>query len=130
MNQPNRNKTKKICINFGMVPREVINNELFRPTQIQVGARPVPHVFGNCTWITHPVFSNVTYAQIVFASADEKKVIRVVEKYKGKIVDVDPFAKKEKDRLHQWQIEETDNNSRGNKSYVELANEVMSKSSF
>jgi len=114
MNQPNRNKTKKIAVNFGLVPRDIINKEMFRATQIQVGARPVPHIFGNCTWINHPYLSNVTIAQIVFASADEKKLRRIIDKYRGKLVPID-------DSMSQWQILETSGS--GKEEQVELANE-------
>jgi len=117
MNQPNRNHTKKIAIDFGFIPREIINKEMFRPTQIQVGARPVPHIFGNCTWRKHPYFSNGTIAQICFASSDEKKLRRIIDKWKGKVVQV-------RDDINQWQILEI--SGYGKEEQVELENERLS----
>lgn len=118
MNNPNRNRTKKLCFRFDNIPREIINGELFRPTQIMVGPRPVPHVFGNCTWISDPIFKNISFCQIVFASSDEQKVMRIIRKYGGSIV---PIRKE----LNQWQIEET--NLSGKTFNVELANETICK---
>lgn len=116
MNHPNRNKTKKLCFRFDNIPREIINAELFRPTQIQVGSRPVPHVFGNATWISHPIFRNISYCQINFSSSDEKKVMRIIRKYGGVLV---PIRKE----LNQWQITET--NLSGKTFNIELANEIL-----
>ena len=101
---------------FHNIPREIINHELFRPTQIQVGSRPVPHVFGNATWISDPVLRNRSYCQIVFASSDEKKVMRIIGKYGGVIV---PIRKE----LNQWEIEET--NLSGKTFNVEMVNEII-----
>jgi hypothetical protein len=81
-----------------------------------VGHRPVPHVFGNATWISDPIFKNISFCQIVFASSDEEKVMRVIRKYGGSIV---PIRKE----LNQWQIEET--NLSGKTFNVELANETI-----
>jgi len=121
MREPNHNHTKKIAIDFGLVPRKILNEEMFRPTQIQVGARPVPHIFGNCTWRQHPFFTQGTIAQIVFTSSDEKKLMRIVDKYKGKIVTP-------RMDINQWQILETSRS--GLEEKVELSNETLNPKSF
>ena len=117
----NRNKTKKICIDFGLTPRQVIDHELFRESQL---AR-ISFVEGNCTWREHPKYKNgfQTYAQIVFASADEWKVMRVMNKYGGKIIDPDLD-------LNQYQIEETDQTNTGMKHQIELATEIFKGNNF
>jgi hypothetical protein len=81
-----------------------------------VGARPVPHVFGNATWISDPIFRNISYCQIVFASSDEKKVERIIAKYGGRLVPI-------RNDLNQWQIEET--NLSGKTFNFELVNEKI-----
>lgn len=112
----NRNSTKKIRIDFGYIPRELISHEFTRPTQIQLGPRPKPHIECNITFMEHPFDARRNLAQIVFASSDEKKVWRIINKYNGRDIDV-------RTDLNQYRIEET--NGSGKTSFTELANEII-----
>jgi len=110
-----RNNTKKICVHFGLIPRNIISDELFRPTQLNSS---LPHVDGNCTWIDDPRFPRgvSTLAQILFTSSDEKKVMRIVNKYGGEIIQI-------REDLNQNMITEVDPSGKINT--VELATEVI-----
>jgi hypothetical protein len=53
------------------------------------GARMLPKIEGfNCTWISDKsIYGQYVDAQFTFASSEDKKVMRIIEKYGGKIVD-------------------------------------------
>ena len=108
----NINKTKKVRVRFPnlvsgkMVVGECekmvmklpqvqdINNriysELFSSSSgMSCGGRMLPKVEGfNCTWISDKsIYGQYVDAQFTFASSEDKKVMRIIEKYGGKIVD-------------------------------------------
>ena len=53
------------------------------------GARMLPKIEGfNCTWISDKsIYGQYVDAQFTFSSSEDKKVMRIIEKYGGKIVD-------------------------------------------
>ncbi len=146
----NRNKTKKIKVWFSQLwyieqvekeaKKEVLkflaplsmtdrielakksmSDEFASPSNIIVGSRKLPKIEGfNCTWIRDPSCSGF-YAQFTFANGEEKKVMKIIEKYGGKLVNPDL-------RLNQYQIEEI--NSSGKTNQIELANEILKGDSF
>ncbi len=67
-----------------------IYSELFAsPSNISCGARMLPKIEGfNCTWISDKsIYGQYVDAQFTFSSSEDKKVMRIIEKYGGKIVD-------------------------------------------
>ena len=108
----NINKTKKVRVRFpnlvsgnmviGECTKQVmklpeiqdINNRLYSEmfsssSGMSVGARMLPKVEGfNCTWISDKsIYGQYVDAQFTFASSEDKKVMRIIEKYGGKVVD-------------------------------------------
>jgi len=103
--------------------KKTMSDEFASPSDIDVGSRKLPKIEGfNCTWIKDPNGRGF-YAQFTFASSEEKKVMNIIKKYDGKIVDPDL-------QLHQYQIEETDQTNTGRKHQIELANEILKAKSF
>ena len=118
---------KKLNISFrGFIDRELIADEFTRPTQIQVGPRPVPHIDGNITFQKDPRFpwaTNMFLAQVNFRSSDERKVMRIMNKYGGQVVQL-------REELHQRGQEETDCTTRGTLHSFENVHELISHRSF
>jgi len=118
---------KKLNIAFrGFLNREQIAEEFTRPTQIQIGPRPIPHIDGNITFQKDPRFpwaSNCFMAQVNFRSSDEKKVMRIMNKYGGKVVPL-------REELHQRGGEETDYTNTGKIHNFENVHELISHRSF
>jgi len=118
---------KKLNISFaGFLNRELIAEEFTRPTQIQIGPRVQPHIDGNITFQKDPRFpwaTNMFMAQVNFRSSDESKVMRIMNKYGGKVVQL-------REELHQRGHEETDNTSTGKEHNFECVNELISHRSF
>jgi len=136
----NENKIKKVAIKFpNYISREMIeyegkrlvvkfpqiqdvNNRIYSklfadPSNVSIGARKLPRIEGfNCTWRNDEKDPFHTIAQFTFASGEEKKVQRIIEKHGGKII---PSRKD----LHQWGIEET--NLSGKMAMIENVNEVL-----
>ena len=137
----NDNKTKKIRVRFpnlvsgkmvvGECEKQVmklpaiqdINNriysDLFTESKgMKVGARMLPKVEGfNCTWISDKsVYGQYVDAQFTFASSEEKKVMRIIDRYGGKIINV-------RTDLNQNSFTET--NLSGKENQVERVNEVI-----
>lgn len=137
----NTNKIKKISVKFpNFVSRESIeyegkrivlklpqiqdiNNRMYSqlfadPSNISVGAHKCPRIEGfNCTWRNDEKDPFHTIAQFTFASGEEKKVNRIIEKYNGKIIQ-------SRIDLHQWTFTET--NLSGLEYNVENVNELIS----
>lgn len=135
----NRNKTKKIRVWFPAnlwqeclkeitdevdkfpmpldINARIMSDILTHPT-VSVGHHKSQRIECNITWTKDPRFPNCTIPQIVFHSADESRLFRIIEKYGGKIVPV-------REELNQYQQEETDNTSRGVITRFENANEVI-----
>ncbi|MDH3834388.1 MAG: hypothetical protein OES34_09555 [Nitrosopumilus sp.] len=118
---------KKLNISFaGFLNRELIAEEFTRPTQIQIGPRVQPHIDGNITFQKDPARPwaiNCFMAQVNFRSSDEHKVMRIMNKYGGKVVQL-------REELHQRGHEETDNTSKGKEYNFECVDELISHRSF
>jgi len=137
----NINKAKKIRVRFpnivsgkmvvGECEKQVmklpqiqdINNRIYSEmfsdkSNIQVGARYLPKVEGfNCTWINSDrIMGAYVDAQFTFASSEEKKVMRIINRHGGKIVNV-------RTDLNQNSFTET--NLSGKENEVERVNEVI-----
>ena len=142
----NENKLKKIRIRFpnisngkmsvGECEKQVlklpeiqdVNNRIYSElfagkSNQQMGARMLPRVEGfNCTWINNEGgLGRYVDAQFTFAGSEEKKVMRIINRYGGVIVDV------RKD-LQQNGREET--NLSGKKDKFDMVNEILEASSW
>ena len=103
--------------------KEKMSDVFAGQSNMQLGNRYLPKIEGfNCTWISRNVNGGFE-AQFTFASAEEKKVRRIIEKSGGKIVNPD-------EKLHQYEIEETDLTNQAKQHQVELANEILKVSDF
>jgi len=111
----NNNSFKKIAIDFGLTPQKELRDAFARGTQLNSSYR---YIRGNITWRKHPLFHRNTIAQIAFASSDEPKVMRIMNKFGGKIVPI-------KEGLGQRGKEETDNTSLGRTHQFEAVNEYI-----
>ena len=139
----NINKTKKIRVRFpnlvsgkmvvGESEKQVmklpavqdINNriysELFSSSSgMSCGGRMLPKIEGfNCTWINSDhLMGAYVDAQFTFASSEEKKVMRILDKYGGKIVNV-------RTDLVQNATKERNNTTTGKEIEVERVNEII-----
>ncbi len=139
----NINKTKKIRVRFpnlvsgkmvvGECEKQVmklpavqdINNriysELFSSSSgMSCGGRMLPKIEGfNCTWINSDhLMGAYVDAQFTFASSEEKKVMRILDKYGGKIVNV-------RTDLVQNATKERNNTTTGKEIEVERVNEII-----
>ena len=137
----NVNKAKKIRVRFpnivsgkmvvGECEKQVmklpaiqdINNRIYSElfsgaSNTQVGARMLPKIEGfNCTWINSDrIMGAYVDAQFTFASSEEKKVMRIINRHGGKILDV-------RTDLNQNSFTET--NLSGKENQVERVNEVI-----
>ena len=139
----NTNKIKKISVKFpNFVTKDSIeyegkrlvlklpqiqdiNNRMYSKlfsdsSSVHVGARYLPRIEGfNCTWRNDEKNPQFTIAQFTFASGEERKVFRIIEKYNGQII-------KSRDDLNQWQFEEININNTGKSYQVENVNEFVS----
>ena len=95
-----------------------IYSELFSGASgMSVGARNLPRIEGfNCTWRNDEKNPQFTIAQFTFASGEERKVMKIVEKYGGTVIE-------SREDLNQWQFDET--NLSGNSYQVENVNETL-----
>ena len=138
----NENKIKKISVKFpNFVSKDSIEYEgkrvVLKLPQIQdinnrmyselfsgasgmsVGAKNLPHIEGfNCTWRNDEKNPQFTIAQFTMASGEEKKVMKIVDKYGGIVIE-------SRADLNQWQFDET--NLSGNTYQVENVNETMGR---
>ena len=138
----NQNKIKKISVKFpNFVSKDNIEYEgkkmVLKLPQIQdinnrmyselfsgasgmsVGAKQLPRIEGfNCTWRNDEKNPQFTIAQFTMASGEEKKVMKIVEKYGGKVIP-------SRADLNQWQFDET--NLSGNTYQVENVNETLGR---
>ena len=137
----NVNKAKKIRVRFpnlvsgkmvvGECEKQVmklpaiqdINNRIYSElfagsSNTQVGARMLPKVEGfNCTWINSDrIMGAYVDAQFTFASSEERKVMRIIDRHGGKIINT-------REDLHQNSFTET--NLSGKENEVERVNEVI-----
>jgi hypothetical protein len=96
-----------------------IYSELFAgSSNTQVGARMLPKVEGfNCTWINSDrIMGAYVDAQFTFASSEERKVMKIIDKHGGKIIDT---------RTDLKQNYFTEINLSGKETEVERVNEVI-----
>ena len=139
----NFNKAKKIRVRFpnivsgkmvvGECEKQVmklpaiqdINNRIYAEmfagaTKTQVGARMLPKIEGfNCTWIdSDRLMGAYVDAQFTFASSEEKKVMRIIDKYGGMIINV-------REDLHQNSFMEKNNTTTGKENEIEQINEII-----
>ena len=137
----NENKAKKIRVRFpnivsgkmvvGECEKQVmklpaiqdINNRIYSElfagaSNTQVGARMLPKIEGfNCTWISDKSnYGSYVDAQFTFASSEERKVMRIIDKHGGKIIDT---------RTDLKQNYFTETNLSGKENEVERVNEVI-----
>ena len=137
----NVNKAKKIRVRFpnlvsgkmvvGECEKQVmklpeiqdVNNRIYPElfagsSNTQVGARMLPKVEGfNCTWINSDrIMGAYVDAQFTFASSEERKVMKIIDKHGGKIIDT---------RTDLKQNYFTEINLSGKETEVERVNEVI-----
>lgn len=99
-----------------------INNRMYSElfsgdSGMTVGAKHLPRIEGfNCTWRNDEKNPQYTIAQFTFASGEERKVMKIVEKYGGQIIE-------SRADLNQWAFDET--NLSGKTSQVENVNETI-----
>ena len=142
----NINKTKKVRVRFPNISNgkmsvgeceiqvlklpeiQDVNNRIYSElfagkSNQQMGARMLPRVEGfNCTWINNEGgLGRYVDAQFTFAGSEEKKVMRIINKYGGVIVDV-------KKDLHQNGREET--NLSGKNYKFDHINEILEAKSW
>jgi len=99
------------------INRRIYSKMFTAPSAVNIGARPLPRIEGfNCTWRTEPTDPTHVTAQFTFASGEEKKVWRIIEKYNGKIIP-------SRTDLNQWQFDET--NGSGKVISVENVHETL-----
>tara|TARA_R110002020_G_scaffold448694_2_gene661608 strand:+ start:1274 stop:1705 length:432 start_codon:yes stop_codon:yes gene_type:complete len=142
----NENKMKKIRVRFpnlvtgnmvvGECTKQVmkfpeiqdINNRLYSEMFTSGGsgkAEVRQRIEGfNCTWINHEGgMGKYVDAQFTFGSAEEKKVMKIIEKFGGFVVDV------RKDLVQMGQ-RETNNTTLGKEIDFERVNEILGARSF
>ena len=137
----NINKVKKIRVRFpnlvsgnlviGECTKQVmklpqiqdINNRLYSElfageSGMECGARMLPKIEGfNCTWINNEgIMGRYVDAQFTFASSEEKKVMRIISKYGGQVVNV-------RSDLKQWG--QTEINGSGKELEIERVSEIL-----
>ena len=99
-----------------------INNRMYSElfsgdSGMTVGAKHLPRIEGfNCTWRNDEKNPQYTIAQFTFASGEERKVMKIVEKYGGQIIQ-------SREDLNQWAFDET--NLSGKTYQVENVNETI-----
>jgi len=99
-----------------------INNRMYSElfsgdSGMTAGAKHLPRIEGfNCTWRNDEKNPQFTIAQFTFASGEERKVMKIVEKYGGMVIE-------SRADLNQWQFDET--NLSGKTYQVENVNETI-----
>ena len=99
-----------------------INNRMYSElfsgdSGMTAGAKHLPRIEGfNCTWRNDEKNPQFTIAQFTMASGEERKVMKIIEKYGGQIIE-------SRADLNQWQFDET--NLSGNTYQVENVNETI-----
>ena len=99
-----------------------INNRMYSElfsgdSGMTAGAKHLPRIEGfNCTWRNDEKNPQYTIAQFTFASGEERKVSKIIEKFGGQIIE-------SRADLNQWQFDET--NLSGKTYQVENVNETI-----
>jgi len=111
---------KKIVLKLPQI--QDINNRMYSElfsgdSGMTAGAKHLPRIEGfNCTWRNDEKNPQYTIAQFTFASGEERKVMKIVEKYGGTVIE-------SRADLNQWQFDET--NLSGKTYQVENVNETI-----
>ena len=83
------------------------------------GPRNLPHIEGfNCTFLNDQPEPGYLKMQFTFASGEEKKVQRIIERYGGILLPI-------RNDLNQWGKEEADQNNSGKMHSYENVNETI-----
>ena len=99
-----------------------VNNRMYSElfsgdSGMTAGAKHLPRIEGfNCTWRNDEKNPQYTIAQFTMASGEERKVMKIIEKYGGQIIE-------SRADLNQWQFDET--NLSGTTYQVENVNETI-----
>ena len=95
-----------------------LGSQLFaHESNISVGARKLPYIEGfNATMLNDIYIPGCFAMQFSFASGEEKKVFRLIEKYSGKLLPV-------REELKQWGTSEGDEDNPRN--HFERVNETI-----
>jgi hypothetical protein len=99
-----------------------INNRMYSElfsgdSGMTAGAKHLPRIEGfNCTWRNDEKNPQFTIAQFTFASGEERKVMKIVEKFGGQVIE-------SREDLNQWAFDET--NLSGKTYQVENVNETI-----
>ena len=99
-----------------------INNRMYSElfsgdSGMTAGAKHLPRIEGfNCTWRNDEKNPQYTIAQFTFASGEERKVSKIIEKFGGQVIE-------SRADLNQWQFDET--NLSGKTYQVENVNETI-----
>ena len=136
----NTNHIKKIAVKFpnfvdvNMIYKDATKNVLkFREARnvnleiaskmfagdsgMQIGARKLPHIEGfNCTFLNDLYFPAHFAMQFTFASGEERKVMRLIEKHGGKVMPI-------RENMNQWGTHDGDEDNKRNQ--YENVNEVL-----
>ncbi len=91
------NGWKKMAIDFGLTPQKELRDAFQRGCQLNSSYR---YVRGNITWRKHPIFGRNTIAQVAFASSDEPKVMRIINKFGGKIVSLNDTNQRTREEIN------------------------------
>ena len=111
---------KKIVLKLPQI--QDINNRMYSElfsgdSGMTAGAKHLPRIEGfNCTWRNDEKNPQYTIAQFTFASGEERKVMKIVEKYGGMVIE-------SRADLNQWSFDET--NLSGKTYQVENVNETI-----
>jgi hypothetical protein len=101
---------------------ELMSQEFAGDSGMQIGARNLPHIEGfNCTFLNDTYFPAHFAMQFTFASGEERKVMRLIERYGGKVLPV-------RENLQQWGTYDGDEETE--KSSYENVNEVLMDKDF
>ncbi len=97
-----------------------LGSQLFaHESAVSIGARKLPYIEGfNATMLNDRYIPGCFTMQFTFASGEEKKVQRLIEKHNGQIIEI-------REELHQWGKTETDQNNTGKEHNYENVNETL-----
>ncbi len=96
-----------------------IGDQFSSSSSVHVGARYLPRIEGfNCTWRNDETDPTHVFAQFTFASGEEKKVQRIIDKNNGVVIP-------SRTDLNQWQFDET--NLSGKITQVENVHETIGR---
>ncbi len=103
--------------------RRLLSDMLTAPS-IDMGNRKKPRIEVNITWTDDPRYPKgvSTVPQIQFASSDENRLMSLIKKYGGKVIDTGEW--------NQCQMEETDMNNSGKTHQIERVNEILKSKDF